>query len=92
MPQTVTPPSLPLLTFREVAHELKIGRSTLYRLIDEGRLTPIKIGTKSVRIPRGEVERYLAELIAAQDEDPDATEAPRPSANPAGRGQDAIES
>jgi len=46
---------------------LSIGRTMLYRLIDAGSLTPIKIGAKTL-IPEAEIQRYVADRIAASRE------------------------
>jgi excisionase family DNA binding protein len=39
-----------LLTTREAAHRLSIGRSTLYELIAAGEIEVVRIG-RSVRVP-----------------------------------------
>lgn len=53
-----------LLTIPEACRALNIGRTTLYRLIDEGRLQVRKVGRKSL-ILRADVERFAAELSDA---------------------------
>jgi excisionase family DNA binding protein len=50
-----------LLRIEQVTAILQIGRSHVYRLINAGRLKPVKLG-KTVRISRGELERFVAAL------------------------------
>ncbi len=54
-----------LLTVQEVAAKLSVGRSLAYELVMRGEIPSVKIG-KSRRVPAGEVERYVARLIAEQ--------------------------
>jgi excisionase family DNA binding protein len=51
-----------LLTTTEAAHRLGIGRSKLYELLGQQRITTVKIG-RAVRVPAREVERFADELI-----------------------------
>jgi excisionase family DNA binding protein len=48
-----------LLRPDEAAAELRISRSKVYRLINEGRLPAVRI-TGNVRIPRVALEQYIA--------------------------------
>lgn len=57
-----------LLTTTEAARVLRIGKTSLYELVKRGDLAKVKIGTKTVRIPRAEIERYLASLTATSGE------------------------
>jgi excisionase family DNA binding protein len=50
---------LELLTLAEVSRLAKRHRSTLHRDIAAGRLHVVKLG-RSTRVPRSELERYLA--------------------------------
>ncbi len=50
-----------LLTEREVAERLSIGRSTLRKLMAQGAIASVHIG-RSVRFPASEVSRYVARL------------------------------
>jgi excisionase family DNA binding protein len=50
---------LELYTLAEVARIAKRARSTLYRDIEAGRLRTVKLG-RSTRVPRAELERYVA--------------------------------
>jgi excisionase family DNA binding protein len=45
-----------LLTIEEARRELRIGRSLLYRLIEQGKLKLIKIGRAS-RLRREDIQR-----------------------------------
>lgn len=46
----------------EACSRLGIGRSTLYRLIGEGAIRPIRIGHR-VLVPESELQRYIASLL-----------------------------
>ena len=45
----------------EVAEELGIPRSRAYELIQRGELPAVRIGERSIRINRAELERFLLE-------------------------------
>jgi excisionase family DNA binding protein len=49
-----------LLRPEDVQRILRVGRSKVYEMIAEGELPVIRIG-RAVRIPRGELERWIAE-------------------------------
>jgi excisionase family DNA binding protein len=49
------------LTVPEVANELRIPRSRCYELIQRGELPAIRIGERSIRVNRAELERFLLE-------------------------------
>lgn len=49
------------LTVPEVAEELKIPRSRAYELCARGDLPAVRIGVKSIRVNRMELERFLLE-------------------------------
>lgn len=57
MPTTV-------LTLKEVQDRLKVGRSTVYRLIDKGELNPFKI-EGALRFEETDVEAYIQRQIEA---------------------------
>ena len=50
-----------LLSLTEVGERTALSRSTLYREIEAGRLTAVKIG-KSVRVTDSELRRYIEAL------------------------------
>jgi len=50
-----------LLTPQEAAGVLRVGRTTVYALMKAGELRPVHIG-RSCRLPRAELERYVARL------------------------------
>ena len=49
------------LTVPETAAELKIPRSRAYELIARGELPAVRIGERSIRVNRAELERFLLE-------------------------------
>lgn len=48
-----------LLKVQEVADELRVSSMTIYRLIQSGELPAIRIGARTFRIERFELEAYL---------------------------------
>jgi excisionase family DNA binding protein len=58
-----------LFTVEEAAEVLRVGRTTIYALIRSGDLRPVHIG-RCCRISRGELDRYVARLDAAQSRPP----------------------
>ena len=50
-----------LLTFDEAAEMLGIGRTSLYRLVWAGRLTPVRLG-RSVRFSCAQLEGFISSL------------------------------
>jgi excisionase family DNA binding protein len=63
LPDVLTSETL-LLTPEEAAQVLRVGRTTLYALIQDGHLRPVHIG-RSCRLSRAELERYVERLEAA---------------------------
>jgi excisionase family DNA binding protein len=49
------------LTVPEAAHELHIPRTRAYELIASGELPAVRIGERSIRVNRQELERFLLE-------------------------------
>ena len=49
------------LTVPEVAQELRIPRTPCYELIQRGELPAVRIGERSIRVNRAELERFLLE-------------------------------
>jgi excisionase family DNA binding protein len=49
------------LTVPEAAEELRIPRSRCYELIQRGDLPAVRIGVRSIRVNRRELERFLLE-------------------------------
>jgi excisionase family DNA binding protein len=49
------------LTVPEAAEELRIPRTRCYELIQRGELPAVRIGERSIRINRAELERFLLE-------------------------------
>ena len=48
---------------------LSVGRTTIYMLMRAGELKPVHIG-RSCRISRGELERYVARIDGAVEQEP----------------------
>jgi excisionase family DNA binding protein len=49
------------LTVPEAAEELHIPRTRCYELIQRGELPAVRIGERSIRVNRKELERFLLE-------------------------------
>lgn len=49
------------LTVPEVAEELRIPRTRCYELIQQGSLPAVRIGERSIRVNRQELDRFLLE-------------------------------
>jgi excisionase family DNA binding protein len=49
------------LTVPEAAVELRIPRTRCYELIQRGELPAVRIGERSIRVNRAELERFLME-------------------------------
>ena len=60
------------LTVAEVADDLHIPRSRAYELIQRGELPAVRIGERSIRVNRAELERFLLESRRVADEVPSA--------------------
>ena len=56
------------LTVPEAARELQIPRTRCYELIQRGELPAVRIGERSIRVNRRELEMFLLEnrRVAAQ--------------------------
>jgi excisionase family DNA binding protein len=52
-----------LLRIPEACAELSIGRSRLYELIAAGEIAAVKIGSRGVRIPSTELDRFVADRL-----------------------------
>jgi len=49
------------LTVSEAAVELRIARTRCYELVQQGELPAVRIGERSIRVNRQELERFLLE-------------------------------
>ena len=47
-----------LLTVKQVAEILGIGRNTVYRLIHEGQIMSLRVG-RNIKIPQSAVKKFL---------------------------------
>jgi excisionase family DNA binding protein len=59
------------LSPKEAAHILGIGRTNIYRLVKDGKLRHVKVGSRII-IPRKEVQRLLAGREVRGDQLPNA--------------------
>jgi excisionase family DNA binding protein len=50
------------LTVPEAAEELRIPRTRCYELIQRGELPAVRIGQRSIRVNRLELEKFLFEI------------------------------
>jgi len=53
--------SMNMMTIRDVAEKLRVSTKTVYRLINEGSLVPIKI-RRNTRIDEAVLNAYLASI------------------------------
>ncbi len=58
----------PLLTAKEVAERLAISRGTLYRLIGEGKIAPVRFGS-AVRFRPEDVAKLIENSVTKPDPD-----------------------
>lgn len=65
-PRTSPPPAAPLLTLQEVAAQLTISLRTVQVMRAAGRLRVLVLGTRCVRVERGEIERVLRDARREQ--------------------------
>lgn len=50
-----------LYSITEAAEKLDVGRTTIYELINSGRLHVVPIGKRGLRIAHAELERFIDE-------------------------------
>ena len=56
-----------LIPLTRVSEEIGLGKSTIYRMIKKREFTaPVKLGTKSVRWKRSQIERWKNSLREAK--------------------------
>lgn len=60
-PRAHEEPNKTWLTVPEAAEELRIPRTRCYELIQCGELPAVRIGERSIRVNRAELERFLLE-------------------------------
>lgn len=49
------------LTIRQVAERLQVSTKTISRRIEDGSLSAIRLGSKTIRIEESELKRYVDE-------------------------------
>lgn len=54
-----------LLTYDEVAERLSVSRSTITRLVQQGKILVTRVSDRSPRIAERDLERYLTALAEA---------------------------
>jgi len=54
-----------LLKIPEAAAELNVSRSLLYEMLAAGELRAVTVGTRGVRIPATEIDRFVTERLEA---------------------------
>ena len=52
-----------LLSVREAAQALAVSERTLWQMTKDGVIVSIKVGTRSVRYPVAELERWIEEQM-----------------------------
>ncbi len=57
-------PSKLLVTITEGCDSLGVKRTTMYEFIRAGRIRTVKVGSRGIRIPVSELERFVAEGLA----------------------------
>jgi excisionase family DNA binding protein len=55
-----------ILTPREAAEAIGVDRETIYRMIRDGKLPAMRVGTRSLRIERAAVETLLRPVEKAR--------------------------
>lgn len=60
----------PLLKAREVAERLQVDVKTVYAWINSGKMAHLRTPTNYIRIPAGEVDRFLTELKCGDRREP----------------------
>jgi excisionase family DNA binding protein len=60
MPQTyATPTTEPLLRKRDVERILGISTRSLERLVTDGRLHPVRVGSRTIRFLRADIDDFI---------------------------------
>ena len=60
-PPTPAPDAEPLLTVTQVAHIMRVSKTTVYRLIDDGTLPAARIDNR-LCIPTAALQDHLAQI------------------------------
>jgi len=53
-----------LITVREACKRLGVGRTTLYQLCRAGAIRSVRVGSRGIRIPVRELDRFVEERLA----------------------------
>lgn len=54
----------PLLKPREVAAILSVSRSHVYQLISSGQIPSVRVGERTVRVRRSDLEAYIESRVS----------------------------
>jgi excisionase family DNA binding protein len=68
-----------LLTVAEACAELRVSRPTLSELRRSGRIQTVRVGSRGIRVPVTELDRYIAAAGAESDNLAPAKRTRRPS-------------
>lgn len=63
-----------LATPEEVARLLRISRSRVYQLINEGALPSVRLGGRSVRVPLDALRRWAEEQVVRSGGEPSGSD------------------
>ena len=55
-----------LLTITEFCQTVNLGKTSVYKLINEGKVTAVKLGKKTL-FPRSSVDEFIASLPAYRE-------------------------
>jgi excisionase family DNA binding protein len=55
-----------LVTVRSACELMQIGRTTLYQLCNCKAIQSIRIGSRGIRIPMTEIDRFIQERLSSQ--------------------------
>lgn len=61
-----------LLTPRDVSAVIGLGRTTTYKLIDQGVIPSIRVGARTVRVPEPALLEWIERSLKARDVDREA--------------------
>jgi len=65
-----------LLTVNEACRLVAVGRTTLYRLISNGKIRTVRIGPRGVRVPASELEHFVQEQLRPKRKSPPGSAPP----------------
>ena len=57
-----------LVKIPEALERLSVGRTTFQRLMSEGKIRTVRVGTRGIRVPLSEIDRFIAEAMRKEGE------------------------